>query len=86
MFSSAVPTAIFALMVSKIPTIPLSYNHVTFFKIFAKLMGKDVAADDVFVCIGLYGLVQYSTTKVIPVAISYYAEGISSIQRIQAHI
>ena len=49
-------------------------------------MGKDVTADDVFVCVGLYGLVQYSTATLIPVAISCCAEGISSIQRIQASI
>ena len=85
MFISTVPTAIFVLMVSKIPTCPLSYNHAIFFKVSAQLMGKDVTADDVFVCFGLYGLVRYSTTTIIPVAISYYAEGISSIQRIQVN-
>ena len=56
-----------------------------FFKVSAQLMGTDVTADDVFVCFGLYGLVRYSTTTIIPVAISYYAEGISSIQRIQVN-
>ena len=49
-------------------------------------MGKNVTADDVFVCVGLYGLVQFTTTTAIPVALSHYAEGISSIQRIQARI
>ena len=58
--------------------------QVLILKVFAQLMGKAVAADDVFVCIGLYGLVQFSTSTLLPVAITFYAEGISSIQRIQA--
>ena len=55
-------------------------------KVFAQRMGKNVPADDVFLCVGLYGLVQYSTSTLLPVAISCCAEGISSIQRIQANI
>ena len=49
-------------------------------------MGKNLAADDVFLCFGLYGLIQYSTTIMVPATISYYAEGISSIQRIQVYM
>ena len=49
-------------------------------------MGVDVTTDDVFLCVSLFGLIVYSTTDLLPVAISFYAEGISSVQRIQVHL
>ena len=49
-------------------------------------MGVDVATDDVFLCVSLYGLIIYSIGSIFPLSISYYAEGISSLQRIQVHL
>ena len=49
-------------------------------------MGVDVTTDDVFLCVSLFGLIVYSTTDLLPFAISFYAEGISSVQRIQVHL
>ena len=49
-------------------------------------MGVDVTADDVFLCVSLFGLMIYSATDLLPFAISFYAEGISSVKRIQVHL
>ena len=49
-------------------------------------MGVDVTTDDIFLCVSLFGLIVYSTTDLLPFAISNYAEGISSVQRIQVHL
>ena len=49
-------------------------------------MGVDVTTDDIFLCVSLFGLIVYSTTDLLPFAISNYAEGISSVQRIQVNL
>ena len=49
-------------------------------------MGVDVTTDNIFLCVSLFGLIGDSTTILLPIAISFYAEGIVSVHRIQVQL